>query len=120
MALSLYKIAKSYYLMKEEGYYYSRSDYQNTIPPKKDYEISIVKFLEFLFEKTKNKRKDIQIVYYEIISLNYFYNFNIYLNNQIEKIFILLEKIVKNRSLSKKQKKSIIKLILEMKNKKIK
>jgi glycosyltransferase involved in cell wall biosynthesis len=119
MALSLYRIAKSYYLMKEEGYYYSRNDYQNKMPPKKDYEISIVKFLEFLFEKTKNKRKDIQIVYYEIISLNYFYNFNIYINNQIEKIFILLDKIVKNRSLSKKQKKIIIKLILEMKSKKI-
>ena len=49
MALSLFKIAKSYFLMKEEGYYYSRSEYQNKISPEKDYEISMVKFLEFLF-----------------------------------------------------------------------
>ena len=117
MALSLYKIAKSYFLMKEEGYYYSRSDYQNKVSSEKNYEISIVKFLEFLFEKSKNKRIDIQMIYYEIISLNFFYNFNIYIKNHFEKIYFFFEKIVRNRFLSKKQKKNIRKLILEMKKK---
>ena len=46
--------------------YYSRSDYQNKVSSEKNYEISIVKFLEFLFEKSKNKRIDIQMIYYEI------------------------------------------------------
>lgn len=120
MALSLYKIAKSYFLMKEEGYYYSRSDYQNKISPEKNYETSMIKFLEFLFEKSKNKRKDIQMIYYEIISLNYFYCFNIYINNNFEMIYNIFEKIIKTRFLSKKQKKYIIKLKLEMKSKQIK
>ena len=117
MALSLYKIAKSYFLMKEEGYYYSRSDYQKKISTEKDYEISIVKFLEFLFEKSKKNRIDIHMLYYEIISLNYFYSFNIYINNHFKMVYILLEKIVKTRFLSKKQKKNIMQLIFEMKKK---
>ena len=120
MALSLYKIAKSYFLMKEEGYYYSRSEYQIKKLSEKDYEISIVKFLEFLFEKSKNKRLDIQMIYYEIISLNYFYSFNIYIKNHFEMIYILFEKFIKTKFLSKKQKKIIIKLISEMKKKQMK
>lgn len=118
MALSLYKLAKSYFLMKEEGYYYSRSEYQNKVSSENNYEISIVKFLEFLFEKSKNKRIDIQMIYYEIISLNFFYDFNIYIKNHFEMIYIFFEKMVKNRFLSKKQKKNISKMILEMKKNK--
>ena len=83
-----------------------------------NHEISIVKFLEFLFEKSKNKRIDIQMIYYEIISLNFFYDFNIYIKNHFEMIYIFFEKMVKNRFLSKKQKKNISKMLLEMKKNK--
>ena len=106
MALSLYKLAKSYFLMKEEGYYYSRSENQNKLSSENNYEISIVKFLEFLFEKSKNKRIDIQTIYYEIISLNFFYDFNIYIKNHFEMIYIFFEKRLKIDFYQKSKRKT--------------
>ena len=84
MTVSLFQIAKSYYYMKEAGYYYSKDD-KIRIKLNRTKKIKLnkaaisgvgqVKLLQFLLEKTKNNRIERQLIFYEIMSINYYTSF---------------------------------------------
>ena len=127
MAFSLYKFANSYYLMNQKGYYYSRDEYQNKNIPyknkkcklneKKSSESGAIKFLEFLFDKTKNNKKDKLMLFHEIMSINYYLNLYNYINNNFGFIYFLFDNMIKSGFLSYKQKKKIIELKINLKEK---
>ena len=92
----VYQIANSYYLMKELGYYYDgnkiKSPYVNDNNKCKTKDniikgMDIVKFLSFLIEKTRNNKIERQMIYQEIISINYYTNLYKYIISSIIKIF---------------------------------
>ena len=131
MVVALFQVANSYYYMKENGYYYSKNEKKNFSskikkPEPKPNENIIkgmdpIKFLQFLFEKTRNIKIERQLIYYEIISINYHWNFYKKINHHFEMIYNLLDKMIKCRFLLEKQKKKLIflKKTLEEKEKSI-
>ena len=115
MTVSLFQIAKSYYYMKESGYYYSKDDkkrihFNNTKKSKtnKNYNRGMdkIKFLNFLIEKTKNNKLERQLIFYEIMSINYYTSFYKSIKiNCYKTLYNILDKMIKCRFLSIKQKK---------------
>ena len=129
MTVSLFQIAKSYYYMKETGYYYSKDDKRriklNSTKKIKLNKAAIrgvdqVKLLQFLLEKTKNNRIERQLIFYEIMSINYYTSFYQIINHDYIIIYNILEKMINSRFLSLNQKKILLSLknILKEKEKK--
>ena len=129
MTVSLFQIAKSYYYMKETGYYYSKDDKRriklNSTKKIKLNKAAIrgvdqVKLLQFLLEKTKNNRIERQLIFYEIMSINYYTSFYKIINHDYIIIYNILEKMINSRFLSLNQKKILLSLknILKEKEKK--
>jgi glycosyltransferase involved in cell wall biosynthesis len=120
MAFTLFQIANSYYYMKEEGYYYSKEDkgsklllstINNFIPKVNETiikGIDPIKYLQFLVEKTRNNKIERQLIYHEIISINYVWNFYKYINHHFKMLFDILDKMIINRFLLKDQKQRLI------------
>ena len=120
MAFTLFQIANSYYYMKEEGYYYSKEDkgsklllstINNFIPNVNETiikGIDPIKYLQFLVEKTRNNKIERQLIYHEIISINYVWNFYKYINHHFKMLFDILDKMIINRFLLKDQKQRLI------------
>jgi hypothetical protein len=131
MTVSLFQIAKSYYYMKETGYYYSKDDKRRIkLNSTKKIKLKLnktaiggvgqVKLLQFLLEKTKNNRIERQLIFYEIMSINYYTSFYQIINHDYIIIYNILEKMIKSRFLSLNQKKILLSLknILKEKEKK--
>ena len=120
MAFTLFQIANSYYYMKEEGYYYSKEDkgsklllstINNFVPNVNETiikGIDPIKYLQFLVEKTRNNKIERQLIYHEIISINYVWNFYKYINHHFKMLFDILDKMIINRFLLKDQKQRLI------------
>ena len=128
MVVSLFQVSKSYYFMKQNGYYYSKDKKKKTkLKVCKCKTINSirgmdqVKLLQFLIEKTKNNKIEKQLIYHEIISINYYTNFYRFINHDFKMVYDILDKIVKSRFLTKNQKRIIIliKYILKEKEKKL-
>ena len=128
MTVSLFQIAKSYYYMKESGYYYSKDDkkriiFNNTKKSKPNKNVfrgmDQVKFLHFLIEKTKKNKIERQLIFYEIMSINYYESFYKYINHDYKMVYNILDTMIKCRFLSGNQKKQLlfIKNILKEKEK---
>ena len=120
-------MANSYYLMKERGYYYSkeeRNDFQihkekkckstNNIIKKTE---DPIKFLDFLLEKTKNNKIERNIIYHEIISINYYNNITKLINNNFSYPLNIIKVMKKCRYLSKKEKEKLINIYNNLKKK---
>ena len=91
MTVSLFQIAKSYYYMKESGYYYSKDD------KKKKNDIlgmDLVKYLQFLIEKTKKNKIEKQLIFYEIMSINYYTSFYKYINHDYKMVYIFFRILI--------------------------
>ena len=119
MTVSLFQIAKSYYYMKETGYYYSKDDKRriklNSTKKIKLNKTAVrgvgqVKLLQFLLEKTKNNRIERQLIFYEIMSINYYTSFYKIINHDYIIIYNILEKMINSRFLSLNQKKILLSL----------
>lgn len=120
MAFTLFQIANSYYYMKEEGYYYYKEDkgsklllssINNYIPNNNEKIIKgmdPIKYLQFLVEKARNNKIERQLIYHELISINYAWNFYKYINHHFKMVYDILEKMIKNRFLLKDQKQRLI------------
>jgi glycosyltransferase involved in cell wall biosynthesis len=128
MTVSLFQIAKSYYYTKENGYYYSRDDKQrikfNNTKNIKHNKTAIrgigqVILLQFLLEKTKNNRIERQLIFYEIMSINYYSSFYkiIKIKHDYIIIYNILKKMINSRFLSINQKKQILSIKNELKEK---
>ena len=121
MAISLFQIANSYYLMKEKGYYYNKDEKRNKIYKFKlnkrrkcKINNSIIKgldqakYLNFLLEHTKDNYIEGQLIYYEIKSMSYWEGFYQTIENHFDMIYKIFDKILKIRFLTRKQIAKII------------
>jgi glycosyltransferase involved in cell wall biosynthesis len=114
--VALFQIANSYYFFKQEGYYYSKDEWRKPLPPKNISKPSkeiikgmdCIKFLQFLIEKTRNNKFERQLIYYELMSINYYWNFYRKINHHFKMIFNILDKMIKSRFLLKDQKQALI------------
>ena len=116
MSLSLYHLAKSYYVMKEIGYYYTflqgrrkssiKKIRKNNSKIKEEY--GRFKLIKFLMEKSNGDEKEKSAVFYEIAVISHHYYFtdkSIYLT-----IIHIYDKILEWGNLNIEQKKYIISL----------
>ena len=130
MAVAIMQIAHSYFLMKQDGYYYSKDDYSNNIiilknkkckPNGKEKTIGQLKLLQFLVEKTRNNKKERQLLYHEIISMNYYSNFSdiIKVHSQFEFMYNIYDILINSKFISEKQKERVklLKIQLKLKEK---
>jgi len=123
MTVSLFQVAKSYYYLQESGYYYSKDDkikiiLKNNITSNNKRNIikgmDEVKLLQFLIEKTKNNKIERQLIFHEIMSINYYSSFYKYINHDFQIVYNIFDKMIKSRFLSKNEKRilKLLKLIL--------
>jgi glycosyltransferase involved in cell wall biosynthesis len=106
MSVSLFQVAQSFYFLKQEGLYYSQDDkfgrypdLKNKICKERKKGNDSLKFLNFLMENLKDNKFEKQIIYHEMISINY-YNFSNYLkniNNDYEMLYSILDELYKNK-----------------------
>ena len=113
MTISLLQTAKSYYYMNESGYYYSKDNKKNIAERvhrrrRKVMFQDIIKLLQFIIEKTKNNKKERQIIFYEIIHINYRVHFFKNLNHDYKIVYNILDNVIKSRFISIKQKKLML------------
>ena len=121
MTVSLFQTAKSYYYMKESGYYYSQDDKKvklNKFNEKAIRGMGQFKLLQFLIEKTRNNRIEQQMIFHEMIHINYLDSFYKYINIDYKRIYNVLDVMIKSRLLSKNQKNKILLIKNELNEKK--
>ena len=127
MAVAIYQIAQSYFLMNQVGYYYSRDEFSNRFPFKKNKKckpnrkikgIGQVKLLQFLVEKTRNNYIERQMLYHEIISINYYSRLSRLINRQFKEIYDIYDTIINSEFISTKQKERIKSLKAQIKKNK--
>ena len=121
MTVSLFQTAKSYYYMKESGYYYSQDDKKvklNKFNEKAIRGMGQFKLLQFLIEKTRNNRIEQQMIFHEMIHINYLDSFYKYINIDYKRIYNVLDVMIKSRFLSKNQKNKILLIKNELNEKK--
>ena len=130
MAVALLQVARSYYLMKEVGYYYSRDEFKGRFPSVKDRtckpnnkikDMGQVKLLQFLMEKTANNEQERQMLYHEIFSINHYLGFLYVIFHNYEMLYEVLDPMIECSFLSLSQKERLRKLkndLMKKQNKK--
>jgi glycosyltransferase involved in cell wall biosynthesis len=129
MTVSLYQIAQSFYFMKQAGLYYSKDDKRGRYPALKNKTCKFrknfkrgydsLKFLNFLLEKLKDNEIEIQTIYHEMISINFygFSNFLKQINYDFKMLYNVLDHLYKSKYITESEKEKIIKIKKEVKNK---
>ena len=126
MIVAVYQVAQSYYLMNQVGYYYSRDEFSNRFPFQKNKKckpngkrkkIGQLKLLEFLAEKTRNNKLERQMLYHEIISMNYYKKLVRVINSEFDVMFKIYDLLINNKFISKNQKERIKFLKSQLKHK---
>ena len=127
MLVSIYQKARSYYLMRQAGLYYSRDDKRGKYPflkrkiCKKRHNaitgLDGLKFVHFLTDKLKDNELEKQIIYHEFISSNYYSKYLKHIGNNFEMIYSILNKLYKSRYITESEKRKIIKIKTEFKAK---
>ena len=118
LSLSLYHLAKSYYVMKEIGYYYTFLNGRRGKFVKKKIckdngmikeDFSRFKLTKFLMEKSNNDEKEKSAAFFEIAQIDHHYNFK---DKRIYATIInVYNKILEWGNLKSQQKKYIYNLI---------
>ena len=126
MAIGILKVAKSYFFLKELGYYYSRDEYAENFPklknkvcklnPKKKGYLGHINLLNFLLDITKNNKFDRQLVYHELISIHHYSSLVEFTNDYIS-TFKVLDILIKSHYLCDRQKQTLITIKTKLKNK---
>ena len=130
LRISLFNIAKTYYLIKSQpGYFYSRDEKDWAFPFLKNKEckkrqnviknIDGFKFLQFLLEKFQDNEFEQKTIYYELISIK-FYEFKRYFmlpNMNYEICYDVLDKIYRIKYLTELEKQKVLKIKEEVKKK---
>ena len=132
MAVALFQVAQSYYLMKEIGYYYSRDEFGGRFPAVKGRtckpntnkikDMGHIKLLQFLLEKTENNELERQLVYHELISIDHYLSLVYFTYHNYEIVYEVIDPLIQSPFLKEKQKErlTIIKnKLLEKQNKKL-
>ena len=126
MSVAIFQVAQSYYLMNQVGYYYSRDEFSNRFsiqknkkckPNGKENKIGQLKLLQFLLEKTRNNELERQMIYHEIISINYYSKISSIINRQFKEMYEIYDTIINSQFISIKQKERIKILKAQLKSK---
>lgn len=125
MSYILFKVANSYYLMKEIGYYYSRKDKKQKLNLKNECLCTnnnintndSIKFIYFLFERTKNNKQERKMLCHEIIAINYYLNITQMINSDFYYPLKIIEILIKSKYLSKIEKEKLINIYNNIKKK---
>jgi hypothetical protein len=130
LRLSLFEVAQSYYLIKQQpGYYYSYyGENKNKYPDLKDKKcktrdnvikgIDPIKFLNYIMEKFKDNELENQAIYHELLSIKFYeYDrigkiFKEGLVGHYDMFYNILDKIAQSKYLTEKE----IQRITEIKN----
>ena len=131
MSVAILQVAKSYYLMKEVGYYYSRDEFGGRFPslknktckPNNDVKgMEYVQLLQFLLEKTENNEFERQMIYQEIFSIDHYLSFLYYINHDYEMVYEVLDPMIQSQFLTQAQKERLTRLkenLMKKQNKKL-
>jgi len=122
MAVSLFKVANSYYYMNELGYYKSKRECENTFPlleNKKcilknvtiNNELDSIKYLNFLLDKSKNSEIENLLIYKELIALEHFKKLERKINKNFSYVYSIINRINNSSFYTKKQKRKIDSII---------
>ena len=132
MSISLFVIAKSYYLFKEPGYY--RSTYEcvksfSTNMRKKcgndnciiNKNFDNFKYLNFLLDKLNSTKIEMELIYHEFITIDYYFDLCKKIDTNFKYVYQFLDRIKHRFNFTKKQIKTIMefKKCLKMKERKI-
>ena len=132
MSVSLYQVAQSFYFMRYPGLYYSKDDKSRRFSFLKNKTCKVrkniirgydsLKFLHFLIEKLNDTKLEKQAIYHEMISINYYYfsKYSRQINCDYEKLYSILDELYKSKYIEESEKKKILKIKAEVKNKEIK
>jgi len=123
MALSLFFLSKSYYLLKKVGYYRSKCECLKCLINEKKFihnrnKLDSMKYINFLSDKLTGNQFNSQFIFYELLSVAH-YNHNFELNNNMDFKFVykIIDDITKKFSFFNK---SQIDKITDIKNKLLK
>jgi len=121
MAVSLFNIAESYYFMNECGYYVANNECDNSflIPtikickPKSfkiNNELDSIKYLNFLLDKSKGNEIENELIYKELITIDYYKKLDKLINKDFSYVYFILDKIYESNSNYIKRKNRIFKI----------
>jgi hypothetical protein len=121
MSISLFKIAKSYYYMKECGYYASKEEFEKPFPfteinkcynknLKISKELDPIKFLNFLLDKSEGSEIESKLIYKELITINYHKKLINPIKTNFSYVYSILDRIYNYNFITKIMKKRIYKI----------
>ena len=125
MYVGLTQVAKSYYYMKELGYYYSRDQfgggfrkYKKCKPnPGKIRDLGHMKLLHFLLDITNNNEFGRQMVYHELISIHHYLSLVYFTNHCFKYVYEVFDALIQSPFLSNRQKQRLIDIKTRIENK---
>ena len=106
MSVSLFRIANSYYQIKECGYYYSKEEECKASFPflnfskckqknfRNDKRLDPIKYLNFLLDKYRNNKIENYLLSKELISIDYYNNLDNVINANLSYTYSIIEKII--------------------------
>ena len=118
MAVSLFKVANSYYYMNDLGYYKSKGECENSFPlleyktcnPKNltiNIELDSIKYLNFLLDKSNNSEIENKLIYKELISMEYIWKLERIINKNFTYVYSIINRIKNSSFYDQKQKRKI-------------
>ena len=131
MAVALHQVSKSYYYMRELGYYYSRGE-TGAFPklknkkckpnPGKIKDMGHMKLLHFLYDRMNNNEFERQMIYHEIVSIHHYLSLVYFTTHNFNYVYEIFDPMIKCPYLSNRQKQRLIDIRtrIEKKQKKIK
>jgi len=123
MSVSLFRVANSYYYMRECGYYYAKEECEKKYFPisnsrrckHKNFiinkELDPIKYLNFLLDIYEGKEIENYLLYKELISIDYYKNLDNLINYNFSYVYSILEKISKLNFHYKQRKKRLSTII---------
>ena len=104
MSVSLFRIARSYYHMKEYGYYYAKEEYKNNFSrfsfkkckPKNiilNNKLDPIKYLNFLIDKYNKSEIENYLLYKELVSIDSIKHLDNYINDNFSYVYLIIDKI---------------------------
>ena len=121
MVVALFYIANSYYYMNECGYYVASGECEKTFPLLKfkkcnlknftiNKELDAIKYLNFLLEKSKGKKVENDLIYKELIAIDYYKKLEKMINKDFSYVYFILDTIYKSNLNSEQRKNKISKI----------
>ena len=128
MSVSLFRVANSYYHMKEYGYYYAKDDCKNPLPntslkkckSKKfinNNELDPIKYLNFLLDKYENNEIENWLLYKELISIDCIKHLDNYINSNFSYVYLIIKKINESNFNCKQRRDKLLKVKEKLMNK---